>query len=276
MYPRRKVASAGFVEESLKHSIMLTAIVLVGGVLLGLWAYSPGLQSDLYLDSVKLYQLEQLYREKGADVSIGDFGFESGAGRVVSLGSFYLNILLNKGLDVGSIKFTNLLIHFLNTVLVFVLALQLLNHTVFQKRGMLLAGFVALIWLLSAVNLSSVVYAIQRMNQLATFFTLLALVYYLRFRPVIGERVLLSRDMLSLVGGVGVFTALAIGSKDNGALIPVLIVLCEFCFFPRKDRVWQGEDYGWRYLDWGWCWAASRLHGSLRPSGPTRKLTRLP
>ena len=150
----------------------LSAGFLVIGVLLAAWVYTPGLGSDLYLDSAKLYQLERVHAEKGADASLDDISFTTGSGRVVSQASFYLNILLSDGLDPRSVKLGNLLIHVLNAALVFALAVQLLGRTTLSDRRYLLAGFVALAWLLSAVNLGSVVYAIQRMNQLSALFTL--------------------------------------------------------------------------------------------------------
>jgi len=78
---------------------------------------------------------------------------------------------------------------------------------------------------------STVLYIVQRMAQLATLFVLAGLLCY-----VVGRQQLVSRRGL----GIGLmllcfvlFWPLATLSKQNGALLPLLALIVEFCFFER-------------------------------------------
>jgi hypothetical protein len=201
--------------------------VLLTGVI-----YAPGLSSELYLDSTKLYQVERVYREKGAEVELQDLAFGREFGRVIPLLTFYLNVAIDDGVDTYAIKLTNVVIHAVNAMLVYLFASMLLNLTRYRERRRLLAAAVALVWLISAVNVSGVVYAIQRMNQLATLFSLAALVVYLKFRIAASTSVTSRRRPLALVAGVGALGIIAYACKENALLIPVFIVLLEWYLFP--------------------------------------------
>ena len=205
--------------------------LLLAGVVLTAWVYAPALDSKLYLDSTKLYQLEQVYKDKGSDIRSQDIGFGSEYGRIVSQASFYLNITAADGLDTRAIKLTNVVIHGINALLVFVLAAMVFDRSGLADKRYQLAAFVAFAWLLSAVNVSSVAYAVQRMNQLSTLFSLLALVVYLheRIRSV-REGVSPGRAAVSSAAIV-VLTLLAYASKENGILVVVFIAVFEIFLF---------------------------------------------
>jgi hypothetical protein len=194
--------------------------------------YAPGLSGNLYHDSAKLYQVEQVYREQGAEVSVQDLAFTHQLGRVIPQLSFYLNIAIDDGVDPYAIKLTNVVIHAINAMLVYLFASLLLERTRYSERRQLLAAAVALAWLISAVNVSGVLYAVQRMNQLATLFSLSTLVFYLRFRGTESSRPVTRGRLLALVAGVLALSIAAFASKENALLIPVFIVLIEYFLFP--------------------------------------------
>ncbi len=125
-----------------------------------------------------------------------------------------------------------MVIHAVNAIFVYLFASLLLEQTRYRDRKRLLAAAVALIWLISAVNVSGVVYAVQRMNQLATLFSLLALVVYVRLRGTASKRGSPGIRRLALVAGVIVLSIAAYASKENALLIPVFIVLIEWYLFP--------------------------------------------
>jgi hypothetical protein len=211
-------------------------IAWLGGLLLAAMLtgviYAPGLSGTLYLDSTKLYQVEQVYREKGAGVELRDLAFASQHGRVIPQLTFYLNVAMGDGVDPYAIKLTNVVIHAVNAMLVYLLASLLLEQTRYRERKRLLAAAVALAWLISAVNVSGVVYAVQRMNQLATLFSLAALVFYVRVRGAASNRGVPGGRWLALAAGVVAMSILAYASKENALLIPVFIVLIEWYLFP--------------------------------------------
>ena len=205
--------------------------------------YAPGLAGGLYLDSAKLYQIEQIYREQGAHVELGDVSFGRKHGRIIPQLSFYLNIAANDGVDPYEIKLTNVVIHFINAILVFLLMAMILQRTQYREHCRLLAAAVALVWLISAVNVSGVLYAVQRMNQLATLFSLAALVLYLRVRCVSAEHTGSGARWVALVPGIGLLTILGYACKENALLIPVFIIILEIFLFPDIPR-WLGTRAG--------------------------------
>ena len=205
---------------------LLLAALLTGVI------YAPGLSGNLYLDSGKIYQVEQVYREQGAEIKVKDLAFESQYGRVIPQLSFYLNIAIDDGVNPYAIKLTNVVIHAVNAMLVYLFAVLLLERTRYRERRQLLAAAVALAWLISAVNVSGVLYAVQRMNQLATLFSLAALVFYLKVRGTQAWHALTGGRLLTLVAGVLALTIVAYACKENALLIPVFIVLIEWFLFP--------------------------------------------
>ncbi|NCF59070.1 MAG: hypothetical protein GWP64_04370 [Gammaproteobacteria bacterium] len=205
---------------------LLLAALLTGVI------YAPGLSGSLYLDSAKLYQVEQVYREKGADVELKDLAFAREFGRVIPQLTFYLNTAIDDGVNPYAIKLTNVVIHAFNAMLVYLFSSLLLDRTRYRERRHLLAAAAALAWLISAVNVSGVLYAVQRMNQLATLFSLAALVFYLKLRGAQSLRLWSGSRLLALVGGVVALAIVAYACKENALLIPVFIVLIEWYLFP--------------------------------------------
>ena len=214
----------------LQKNAWLACLVVAAAVTV--LVYKPGLDADLYLDSIKLYQLERLHAEKGGDIEARDLSFWQAYGRVLSQLTFYANIALDDGVDASSIRWINLMIHMLNAVLVFVLLSALLELTRFREQKVAIAGLVAAIWLISSTNASSVLYAIQRMNQLAATFSLSAMVLYVYVRRISPGRLSATAKAAILLPGIGVLSLLAVLCKENALLIPVFILLIEMYLFP--------------------------------------------
>ena len=118
----------------------------------------------------------------------------------------------------------------------FLFASLIFARTRYREHGRLLAAAVALLWLISAVNVNGVLYAVQRMNQIATMLSLTELVLYLRVRAGHDERALSRASFMALLAGVGLLTAIAVACKENGLLVPVFVLLIELYFFPELPR----------------------------------------
>lgn len=202
-------------------------------LILTAYIYWPGLGGPLLLDDYQ--NLEPLTDMQAGLTSwrevLASRGY-SFSGRPVAMLSFIGNWLTSGG-DVWSIKYTNLMIHLLCGVLLYWLAARLLGESrarVAAQRWWL-ALLVAALWLLAPMLVSTVLYIVQRMAQLATLFVLCGLLCYVAGRQRLAER---RRTGIALMlFGFAVFWPLAALSKQNGALLPLLAVIVEFSFFRR-------------------------------------------
>ena len=154
-------------------------------------------------------------------------------GRPLSALSFAFNHLV-ADLDPWYYKATNLLIHLINGLLLWLLLGRLLdrlpdstNHRPSQAETRMLALLVTAVWLLHPINLTGVLYVVQRMNSLATTFTLLGLLCYLLARTRSGRHMVQPGWLLGTLAA----TATAALCKENGLLLPALALLMEFVLF---------------------------------------------
>jgi hypothetical protein len=144
-------------------------------------------------------------------------------GRPVATLSFALNHLVG-GLEPWGYKFGNLLVHLLNALLVLALVRRVLTLARVDSDVVPSAAFaVALLWAIHPLQVSSVLYVVQRMETLSVTFTLATLLAYLagRTRQARGERGwpwLLACVPLAL---------LALLSKESGALLPAYALALE-------------------------------------------------
>ncbi|MCB1690222.1 MAG: hypothetical protein KDI33_17120 [Halioglobus sp.] len=150
-----------------------------------------------------------------------------------------------------SLKATNLAIHITIGALVFLFALALLHtpalraHRLSAYQCKLVALIAASIWLLHPIQVSTVLYAVQRMAQLSTLFTLGGLLVFTRYRLRWAESGAGTGEVLAAVLWLALLTVFAVLSKENGALLPWLIVVVEVTLFwgiwsgrSRKPLVW--------------------------------------
>lgn len=198
--------------------------------------YSIGLSNYFLLDdgvnltknpAIQITDLETSSLKLAA--TSGNAGLGS---RPISMLTFALNHYIS-GLNAKHFKFVNLLIHLLNGLLVFVFFKWLLNLAksiqairVSESGIFLIALSVTTLWLLQPLNLTAVLYVVQRMTSLSGLFVLCGLVLY-----VFGRKRLLENKPLSGFAWIGfsifLCTPLAILSKENGILLPFFLLLIE-------------------------------------------------
>ncbi|MCG3202240.1 MAG: hypothetical protein NFCOHLIN_02120 [Gammaproteobacteria bacterium] len=214
------------------------SIVMVGGLGL-LWAiYQRGANGPLLLDDYQ--QLGQLLGLTDSSHAFENLFSSSGPlGRPVSMGTFILNAI-TLGPDVRGWKEVNIGLHLINAMLL--LWLSSWVFAVIDRRthplciDWLAGAACALLWAAHPLNVSTVLYLVQRMTQLATLFTILGLLSYVVGRTRQGE----GRDgAWFIVLSLFVFAPLATLSKENGALTYPIVALLELVlFWPRyKGRV---------------------------------------
>ncbi|WP_254460683.1 hypothetical protein [Xanthomonas sacchari] len=161
-------------------------------------------------------------------------------GRPVATLSLALGYWMH-GMDPSAYKEGNLLLHAVNIVLVGVLLRRLfaLAWPAESDRSQAIASIlVSLAWGLHPLQVSSVLYVVQRMELLGNFFLLLSLIAYVSAR---------TRQMAGVRGFVMlllscVFLLLGVLSKENAAQMPVYAFVIELSlmrFSARECRLQQ-------------------------------------
>jgi tetratricopeptide (TPR) repeat protein len=207
-------------------------------------AYAPGLAGPFLFDDFA--EISKLGRHGGI-VDWESFrsyvlgGTAGPSGRPVSLLSFLLDGRTWPA-DPYSFKRTNLVIHLLCGTTLAVVTRQILGLLGYGKEK---AAWIALgaagCWLLHPFLVSTTLYAVQRMAQLASLFVLAGLAAYLYGRCIAeNDRV---RGYLIMSLSLVVFTTLATLSKENGAVLPTLVGVFEITVALRSgllplDRKW--------------------------------------
>lgn len=208
-------------------------IVLVPAAILLIVLLQPGLDGPLVLDSVKLYALEELVDEHGSRSILHTPGFGGEFGRIVSMATLVLDAQFPGEVSPRQFKATNVGLHVVTALLVFLLARVLVATTAYQNSAYFVALAASLIWLFSPLNINVVLYAIQRMAILSALFVLAGLVLYVAGR--LADDTWRRRLYIGLAAAVCL--PLACLSKENGVLLVPLAFLIEV-FFLHRSRPW--------------------------------------
>ena len=226
-----------------KHLIALT---ILGCVTFAV--YSPGLNGPFLFDDTGNFlqvpgvAMSELSWGSVVDAALSKTGVEY-IHRPIPRVTFALNYYF-AGERFSNLVFktTNLVIHLLNGGLVFWLSLLLVASLRAKARSGGSEGqnenvwfwfpvVVAAAWTLHPLQLTSVLYAVQRMTSLAGTGVLLGLVIFTigRIRVTGGKRL----GFRLMLMGVGGGTLLGVMSKENAVLMPVFACLVELFFFSR-------------------------------------------
>ncbi|EIC21268.1 hypothetical protein [Thiorhodovibrio frisius] len=261
-----------------RHAFLISISLSISW-LLTLLIYQPGLSGPFLFDDIP--NLEKL----GALGPIDSWelfraylhsGFAGPTGRPISLTSFLLDAN-DWPADPAPFKATNLLIHLLIGVILFPTIRKLLHAIGRAPREADWIGLIASsLWVLNPFLVSTTLYAVQRMTQLATLFSILGIWGYLQGRLWLATRPHLGYATISV--SLVLATLLALLSKENGALLPLLILTMEFAL--RFHWTTSGPDWRWKGIFLGLpalviaAYLAMRLPGLERPI-PTRAFTLL-
>lgn len=221
-------------KSRLQNMVVLTTLIAVAVSTAAL--YIPGLSGPWLVDDN--YNLGTL---KGFTPATAPYrevvlGNDSGPlGRPVSMASFALNHVLGL-FDTTSLKAGNLLLHLLNGLLLFALLYRLLQVRPVSKElhPILLPSLIAVWWLLLPLHVSSVLYIVQRMTLLASFFSLTACLAYAQGRLIAGTW----QGKSLIVAGLLLCLPLAILSKESAFVTLPWLILIELFFF-SKAPAWR-------------------------------------
>lgn len=199
---------------------------LLSLLLLAAATYWPGLSGGFVFDDYpSIVNNTSLRLFEGSissliDASLGSIS--SPSGRPLSLASFAVNYHLT-GVEPFYFKLTNLCIHLVNGLLVYLLVRQLWTRLTADAHANWAALWVAAVWLLHPINLTPVLFVVQRMTSLAGFFTLAAVCLYLFGRQHSGLK-----RWSAIAVGLLFFWPAAVLSKETALSLPFLLLLCEW------------------------------------------------
>jgi hypothetical protein len=152
--------------------------------------------------------------------------------------SFAINTLFT-GLDPRAMKATNVVLHLLNGMVMFLLIRLTLAgaRRPVERRDGLHAAVIVAMWLVLPINLTAVLYVVQRMESLANLFVLLALWGY-----VAGRRRMLrdGRGFGTVLGSLVLGTFVGVLAKETAILIPLYAAVTELVLFrgaPGEARI---------------------------------------
>lgn len=162
--------------------------------------------------------------------------------RPVALVSFALNYMFS-GFDTTSYHVVNICIHIISALFVYLVFLNTLylyrekeglrGNEVFEQDVALLG---AALWAIHPIQTQAVTYIVQREASMAAMFCMVAMYCYLRFRQNQGamrQRLLLFLALL--------FWIIGIGTKENVAMLPLVLLGYEVAFF--KTSLLEKKKY---------------------------------
>lgn len=222
---------------------LLPIISLTFILMLVILTYFPGLEGGFLFDDISNLGEMSRYGDMNQWENARKFvsnGIAGPTGRPISLITFVPQAEDWFAGNALPFKVVNLIIHLFCGVLLFWVTCLLLHSygEIKEQKIKWIALLTASFWLLHPLMLSTTLYVIQRMAQLPLLFTLLAFVGYFKGRALIVTKPYFAYVLMTISIGVG--TILATFSKENGALLPLLVLVVEFCN-PNKNNkpLWQ-------------------------------------
>lgn len=127
--------------------------------------------------------------------------------------------------------FFNIIIHFINAILLFFLFIKTLKVSGEEnpESARLIAMLSVLLWMCHPLHTNTVTYTVQRMNSMASMFYLASLLLYIK-----------ARDRRQLRWFFCAFIAfiLSLGSKEIAVTLPVFILIYEWLFIQNFRTDW--------------------------------------
>jgi len=212
--------------------------------------YAPGTSGGFMLDdhaAIVDNSLIHISDLDPASLKRAARGFEPGSGlqtRPLSMLSFGINHTVH-GLRPAGYKAVGIAVHALNAVLILLLT-QGLIRTAWRARASRWAAFaVAAAWALHPLQVSTVLYVVQRMESLSLLFVLMALLCYLRGRLKQQAGLCAWPWLAACIPLV----ALGVAAKETAVLLPAYTLAIELTLLrfsaasARTARIWK-QLYG--------------------------------
>lgn len=236
--------------ETPRDRLALPAAVLAVGaaaVAVTAWAYWPALRAGFVFDDITSIVDNPALHWQALSWD-GIRGVLESAWlrrRIVANLSFAFNHLVG-GLDPAGYHLVNILVH-LATGAALALLVWVYLRSGFEKASswykLAIVAVPVLIFLVHPLDTQAVTYVVQRMASLSTFFTILSMAMY------VAGRAESRRGKAGLwFTASALFWLLGLGTKENVAVLPVVLLTYEWCFHracwgERLRRVWAGPAY---------------------------------
>ncbi|OOG59669.1 hypothetical protein B0E48_02365 [Rhodanobacter sp. C03] len=210
---------------------------LLGILALTVLVYLPGLHGPFLFDDPPNI-VQPISAWLGGQTGWQEIVFGNNSGplhRPLSMLTFLANAAAS-GVMPWPFKATNLAIHLACGGLIYALLSRLLSRDPQLKtRARFAALIVSAIWLLHPMQVSTVLYVVQRMEQLSALFTLTALLIYVHARKCFDQG-RTRATLIDLFLLLPLATLAAIFSKENGALVPLFCLILELGYFPDSKE----------------------------------------
>lgn len=224
-----------------RTTFSIIALLILSAVTL--FIYRPGLWGPFLFDDYPNIVFNNAIHLNALNTdALSNALFTSDSGplnRPISMLSFALNYYYT-GLNQYYFKLTNLLIHLVNGLGVFVLVSLLLKHyrrefqpALTRTHATWIGLAVTAAWLLQPMNLTGVLFIVQRMTSLSALFCIYGLALFVQGRMRLIEN---KGGWPTILASVVVFTPLAALSKETGALLPLFMLVTEITLFNFRAR----------------------------------------
>jgi len=162
--------------------------------------------------------------------------------------TFALNWYIGKN-NVTGYHIVNVAVHWVTAFLLYLTIINLYRTPKLESQyepasGYFIAFLAAALWAVNPIQTQAVNYIVQRMALLAAMFYLFGVYCYVKLR-------LADTSSIRIVYGITFFFSflLAVGSKENAAILPVVLILVEIIFFQdlsllKNRRVFLGLAVG--------------------------------
>ena len=261
-------------------------IVLLGALLLCFFVYQAGFSGDFLFDDFPNLKYLGEYGEVNSWFTFKSYilsGWSGPTGRPISLLSFLIDD--NTWPSVAApFKYTSLCFHLITGLLLAWATYLLLCAVRFlEARAAWVAVVAASLWMLHPYWVSTTLYVVQRMTILSGLFMLAGIVGYLKGRLWLmhptRHHPLAAYALMTFSVGLG--TLLAVLSKENGALLPLLLLVIEI--FLHRMRTEAPPHKEWQALILGLpalavlIYLAQRINFSpnIWPNRPFNQVERL-
>lgn len=211
--------------KALRSFLPLLVLLVLGGLI-----YWPGLAGGFIFDDYPNLVEDPDWKIAALDWeqlrAVAGSGIASFFGRPLAVLSFALNHYFT-GMDPWPMKLVGVALHLVNAALVYLLCRRLftlLSPSV-SRPGAYVAWLVAAVWMLHPLQVSTVLYVVQRMEVGAHTGVLLSLLAYLKARKALRDG---SRSW-HWWGAVVVAGLIGLGFKESALLLPGYALALEVC-----------------------------------------------
>ena len=219
-------------------------LALLAMLAAGWLVYRPALSGTFLLDDYSNLAGLQSITDSDSALHFVLSGDSGPLGRPLALASF-LPQASSWGLDATPFIHVNILIHLLNGLLVFLFSWQLARIVLRDRKDApTLALATTAVWLFMPLLASSSLLIVQRMTTLSATFVLSGLNAYMIAREKLTEGVGTALASMSIV--LVTFTLLAVFTKENGALLPLIVLVIELSLLRPPGSLTMLQWNTWR------------------------------